>query len=135
MGDMREREDANGSDRRIMKADVGKVILSSATGGTAMGAEVEEQRVMMPGRGSWMEWRAVCYDHVRKPEDDFLAPWMAHDTHANWIDAQLDAIEHNIEEHHDRMPQKTWDEIIRGDGLPEVEPLLPNGRLRPHHAQ
>ena len=103
-----------------------------------MVAEVELQRVarMTGGRdsGSWMEHRAVCYDHVRQPGDEFIAPWMAKETHENWIDAQLDAIEHNMERHRPPQGGPTFDEILQGV-TPEVESLLPGNRLRPHHAR
>lgn len=98
-----------------------------------MGAEVEEQRVMIPHKGSWLEWRAVCYSHVRAPGDEYLPPWMAKETHENWIDAQLDAIEHNMERHRPPQGGPTFDEILQGV-TPEEEPLLPRPRLRHYHA-
>lgn len=99
-----------------------------------MGAEVEEQRVMSPHKGSWLEWRAVCYSHVRAPGDEYLPPWMGDETHTNWIDAQLDAIEHNMVSHSNLSESRTFDQILHGDDPPEEEPLLPRNRLRPHHA-
>lgn len=96
-----------------------------------MGAEVEIQRVAIMGKSSWEEFRAVCHDHEKGPDDDFLAPWMSKETHPHWIDARLDAVEHDAE-CHPRPKLPSWDEIMKGM-TPEVEPLL-SAPPRPLHA-
>jgi hypothetical protein len=53
---------------------------------------------MMPHQGSWEEFRAVCWDHPQE-KDEVIAPWMAHDTQKLWINAKLDAVAHDLEEH------------------------------------
>lgn len=103
---------------------------------TRMCAETEEQRVMIPGVESWMQWRAVCHSHPSQP-GDFVAPWMAKELHDDWIDARLDALEHDLAEHPSKpAPKPSFDDLVRGGGEESVEELslLPHRRHAGHVA-
>lgn len=96
-----------------------------------MPAEIERQRVaMMSGpiaqRGSWEEYRAVCWDHGN---DNGVPNWMGEHTHPMWIDAKIDAAAHNYEFHPRRV--KTWAEILNGPDT-EDSSLLMNARSARH---
>lgn len=98
-----------------------------------MTAEIEQQRVAIMGERSWLEWRAVCHSHPREADLGPIAPWQAKETHEHWIDAKLDALEHDLTEHpKPRAPEPTFAELIAPHAEPDTEPLLPNTRLGHH---
>lgn len=85
-----------------------------------MVAEVEQQRVARlvgDHPESWMEFRAVCYDHPTQVGGECIPPWQSPETYPDWIDAKFDAVEHDAVEHQ-IMPcskyVKNWEDIVHG---------------------
>lgn len=60
-------------------------------------ARVEQQRVMIPHVAAPLMWRAVCDHH--DGADWPVAAWQSGETHDDWIQAAIDAREHDALEH------------------------------------
>jgi hypothetical protein len=102
-------------------------------------AEIELQRVAnmanpsRTGDNSWLEFRAVCRDHGYD-ESGVIPNWMAHNTRERWIDAAMDALEHDLLVHPRRVRRDPgWEELISGPDTVE-DSLIPRRRRRPLHA-
>lgn len=96
-----------------------------------MTAQAVKQRVAEMGVRSWEVWRAVCSHH---PEHDYhIPPWQADDFHDTWIDAQLEALQHNLQEHPAPcLSELSWDELMQS--AHELALHYPEQGYRPRHA-